>query len=289
MDLAERDERLVLIFGDVSVYLFKDFADKRPDRFYNLGILENTMISTAAGMSAMGLLPVCHTIAPFLTERSFEQIKLDLCYNRFPASIVTCGATFDYAWDGASHHAYYDLAMLRLLPGMEVFQPGSEREFDLLYRQRYAGPNARYFRLSDYPHMETFDVEFGRGVVLKDGEPEYTVVTAGPILGNVLEAVRDLPVNLIYFHTLKPIDRELLARFRNTRILVVHDAHGLLEAVHEEPGLRVEYHGLRDEFMGSYGKVHDLRRQLGLDPAGIRERVQQFVAAGRGVAGRTAQ
>lgn len=271
MDLALHDDRIVMILGDVSVYLFKDFQEKYPDRFYNMGISENTLISVGAGLSAMGFYPFVHTIAPFITERSYEQIKLDMCYNRFGGNIVSCGASFDYAWDGATHHSYTDLAILRLLPGMEVIQPGSTRELDVLLRSRYSNGNPTYFRLSDHPHHVDVPVEFGRGVALRNAGAAVTVMTAGPLLENVLEACQDLSVNLVYFHTLKPIDTELIRRFRDTRIVVVHDAFGLKEAVCEVPDLRVVFHGMQDVFCASYGTLHDIRRQLGLDPAGIRE------------------
>src|SRR5271169_745466 len=118
--LAATDERIVLLLGDVSVYLMNDFQQRHPERFYNLGICENSIISIAAGLGSQGFIPFAHTIAPFITERSYEQIKLDMCYNQFGGSIVSCGASFDYAWDGATHHTYTDLAILRLLPGCDV-------------------------------------------------------------------------------------------------------------------------------------------------------------------------
>lgn len=278
-DLAASDASLVLLLGDVSVYLFRDFQERAPERFYNLGICENTIISTAAGLSSQGLTPVAHTIAPFLTERCYEHIKLDLSYNRFPASIVTCGASFDYAWDGATHHCFTDLELMRMLPNMEVFQPGSEKELDVLFRQRYNSANVKYFRLSDHPHTIDLDVEYGKGVVLKDSGAALTVMTAGPILGNVLEACRDLPVNLVYFHTIKPIDTELVARYRNTRVLTVHDAFGLKEAVHEVPDMRGAHHGVTGEFCSCYGKLENARSAYGLDVAGIAERVRAELAA----------
>lgn len=269
-ELAAADPRVAVILGDVSVYMFKDFQERQPDRFYNMGICENTLISVAAGMAATGMRPFVHTIAPFLTERSFEQIKLDLCYNRFPANIVTCGASFDYAWDGATHHCYTDLAILRLLPHMEVFQPGSRAEVEALMRSRYAAGATTYFRLSDHPHDIETNLDFGKGTLLKQGGSGVTVMTAGPLLPNVVEACGDLDVNVVYFHTLKPIDHALVDRFRDTRILVVHDAFGLQEAINEVPGLRTWYHGLPDTFCAWYGNVHDIRKHIGLDPAGIR-------------------
>jgi transketolase len=275
MELAETDSRITMILGDVSVYLLNDFQQRYPDRFYNMGICENTLISVAAGLASQGLVPFVHTIAPFITERSYEQIKLDMCYNRFGGNVVSCGASFDYAWDGATHHTYTDLAILRLLPGCEVLQPGSQKELDILLRSQYDNGKTTYYRLSDHPHHVDVPVEFGKGVLLKEGASGLTVITAGPLLGNVLEACRDLPVNLLYFHTIKPIDRELLARFAGTRMLVVHDAFGLQEAVHEVPGLSVAYHGLPDEFCGWYGRLEDIRTKLKLDVAGIHARIEQ--------------
>lgn len=275
MDLAVDDDRIVLIFGDVSVYLFKEFQEKYPDRFYNMGICENTLISVGAGLSSQGFHPFVHTITPFVTERSFEQIKLDMCYNKFGGNIVSCGASFDYAWDGATHHCYTDLAILRLLPGIEVIQPGSRKEIDILLRSQYNNGKTTYFRLSDHPHNIDIPVEFGQGVILKDCQARLTVMTAGPLLGNVMEACQDLDVNLVYFHTIKPIDKEIISKFKDTQILVIHDAFGLYEAIGEVPNLSVSYHGLPDEFCGWYGTLHDIRKKIGLDPESIRKVVEQ--------------
>ncbi|MDP1852704.1 MAG: hypothetical protein Q8L26_00630 [Candidatus Omnitrophota bacterium] len=277
MDLAAYDDKIVLIFGDVSVYLFNDFKAKYPDRFYNIGICENALISIGAGLSFLGFFPFVHTITPFITERSLEQIKIDLCYNRFGANIVSCGASFDYAWDGATHHCYTDLAILRLLPDIEVIQPGSKKELDTLLRSQYNNGKATYFRLSDYPHNIDIPAKFGKGVILKDSGSKLTVMTAGPILGNVMEACRNLPVNLVYFHTIKPIDRELIERFRHTEIMVIHDAFGLYEAVCEVPNLSVSYYGLPDKFCSWYGTLVDIRKKIGLDIESIKENIEQRI------------
>ena len=277
MDLAKYDDKIVMVLGDVSVYLFNDFKEKYPDRFYNMGICENTLISVAAGLSSQGFFPFVHTIAPFVTERSFEQIKLDMCYNQFGANIVSCGASFDYAWDGATHHSYTDLAILRMLPHIEVIHPGSRKEVDILIRSQYNNGKTTYFRLSDHPHDIDVPVEFGKGVVLRDSGSDVTVMTAGPILGNVIEACRDLDVNLVYFHTIKPIDKEIISRFKSSEILVIHDAFGLYEAICEVPNLSVSYHGMPDEFCTWYGTLHDVRKKIGLDTESIREVVSHKI------------
>ncbi len=274
LDLAGHDDKIVVILGDISHFLFNPFQEKYPTRFFNMGICENTLISVAAGLNSQGFHPFVHTITPFITERCLEQIKLDLGYNQFGANIVSTGASFDYAWDGATHHCYTDLAILRLIPGMEVTQPGSKKELDALIRSQYNNGKPTYFRLSDHGHNIDLPVQFGKAVILKDTGAAVTVMTAGPILSNVMEACADLPVNLVYFHTLKPIDTEVIARFRHTKILVVHDAFGLREAITETPDLSVAYHGLPDQFCVWYGTVHDIRKMIRLDSASIREAVR---------------
>jgi len=275
MDLAADDDGIVMILGDVSVYLFNDFKEKYPDRFYNMGICENTLISVGAGLSSQGFSPFVHTIAPFVTERSYEQIKLDMCYNRFGGNVVSCGASFDYAWDGATHHCYTDLAILRLLPGMEVIQPGSNKEVDALVRSQYNNRKPTYFRLSDQPHdIDIPDIEFGKAAVLQNRDSNLTVMTAGPILGNVLEACKDLDVNLVYFHTIKPIDTETIEAFKHTTILVIHDAFGLYEAICEVPGLSVFRHGMPDEFCSWYGTLQQTRKKIGLDVESLNKTIQ---------------
>jgi transketolase len=276
-ELAEADERIVLVFGDISVFLFEPFVRRFPNRFYNLGICENTLVSVAAGLASQGFIPFVHTIAPFVTERCLEQIKIDVGYNRFPINIVTCGATYDYAWDGPTHQALSDMGALRLIPDIEIVQPGTRQETDRLLRDRYASGTPTYFRLSDHPHGASFPVEFGRGVVVRDVGGPVTAVTAGPILANVLSAVESLPVNVIYFSTIKPLDGEILSAFAHTRLVVVHDATGLFEEVCEHAAGPVTHLGLPDRFVSCYGTIQDIRREIGLDPERIRQVVIELL------------
>lgn len=282
LDLAAADERVVLVFGDISVFLFDSFSRRFPARFYNLGICENTMISVAAGLASQGFIPFVHTIAPFITERCLEQIKDDVGYNGFPIHIVSCGATYDYAWDGPTHQALADMGALRLIPGIDIIQPGTPAELDRLLRERYASGAATYFRLSDHPHGVSMPVEFGRGVAIRDVDGPVTVVTAGPILANVLPAVEGLPVNVLYYATIKPFDGALLARYAHTRLVVVHDATGLWEQVCEHATGPVTRLGLPDRYISCYGTVQDVRREVGLDPEHVREVVTALVARHRG-------
>ena len=275
LELAEKDKRVVLLLGDISVFMMRDFEKLYPERFYNVGICENTIISVAAGISSQGFVPFAHTIAPFLAERSYEQIKLDMCYNKFAGNIVTCGGSFDYAWDGATHHCYTDLQLMRMLPGMEVMQPGNKKEFGELISSQYDNNMVSYFRIAADEHDLDFSIKFGKGNVVIDKGADITIVTAGPILGNVYSACSDLKVNLLYFHTIKPIDKELLSRYSKTKILVIHDAFGLFEAVVANVDTIVKYHGLPDRFCDFYGTLEDIREKIGLDAKSIRTRIKE--------------
>lgn len=274
LELATTDQKLTLVFGDISVFLFREFSERYPTRLLNAGICENTLISMAAGLRGAGFHPVVHTIAPFVTERSYEQVKLDISYNGFPVCIVSCGGSFDYAWDGATHHCYTDLELMRMLPDMIVAQPGSNAEFDSLFKAAYQ--KTSYIRIAGDNHGFDFPVELGKGIVFKEvAGAALTIVTAGPLLGNVATACQSLPVNILYFPTIKPLDVALMRRFAHTRLLVVHDAFGLFEAINAEIPAVTEYHGIPDRFCCHYGTLTDIRRKLCLDPEGIQERVNR--------------
>lgn len=274
--LAEKDERVILLLGDISVFLLKEFADRFPNQFYNVGICENTLISMAAGMCSQNLHPFVHTIAPFITERSYEQVKLDMCYNGFGGNLVSCGGSFDYAWDGATHHCYTDLELMRMLPGMEVMQPGNRKELGALIESQYANGKPSYFRISADEHRLDMPVEFGKAnVILHKASAILTVATAGPLLQNVYEACKDLNVNLLYFHTIKPLDTKVLSQYANNQILVIHDAFGLFEAICSAVVAKVKYFGIPDQFCCFYGTLNDIRKSLGLDSLGIRKMIQK--------------
>ncbi len=98
-------------------------------------------------------------------------------------------------------------------------------------------------------------------MVIKDIGAKVTVMTAGPILQNVVEACKDLQVNLVYFHTIKPIDEAIIERFNDTEIVVVHDAFGLHEAISQVPGVRATFHGIGDYFCCWYGNLTQIRER----------------------------
>ncbi len=275
LKLASKDDKIVLVFGDISVYLFNDFQKKYPKRFYNMGICESTLVSVSAGLRHGGLIPFVHSIAPFVTERAAEQIKVDLVYNDLPANIVTCGSTFDYAWDGPTHHAWFDIEIFRTLPNTEIFQPGSDKEVDALMSKFYKSNNTSYFRLSDNPHGYSLELKPGKGTEVFNKNSKTTVITCGPILKNVLPACKDLDVNLIYFNTIKPLDVSLIKKFIKTKFKIIHDSFGFLESITSKIKCNYDYLGLPEKFCVSYGKIDDVRKNAGLDIKSIRRFIQK--------------
>ena len=136
-NIFREDKKIFLLLGDIGVFGFRDVLSSYPDRAKNIGILEQSMISLASGLSMAGFFPTVHTIAPFISERALEQIKVDLCYQNLPANLVAVGGSYDYSALGPTHHCPGDVGVLNELPGMEIIIPGSQEEFDYLFRERY--------------------------------------------------------------------------------------------------------------------------------------------------------
>ncbi|NDB36303.1 MAG: transketolase, partial [Flavobacteriia bacterium] len=127
---ARGDERIVLLSGDIGNRLFDEFKEVCPSRFYNCGVAEANMVGMAAGFAMQGFRPVCYTIAPFLTYRAMEQIRVDLGYHHLPVVLVGTGGGLAYASLGGTHHSCEELGMLRLIPGMTVAAPADAMELE---------------------------------------------------------------------------------------------------------------------------------------------------------------
>ena len=136
-NVANLSDKVVVIVGDIGHFALQRFAKNNPGRYYNLGILEPTLVSTCAGLSKEGLYPIGHTIAPFIAERSLEQIKLDFCYQKIGGNLITVGSAFDYSTLGCTHHSYNDLGLISSYPNTEVFYPASPKELISLLQQRF--------------------------------------------------------------------------------------------------------------------------------------------------------
>ena len=135
-ELAKRDKRVVLLMGDVGGGLFADFARDYPRRYYNLGTAEQTMVGIAAGMALCGLRPVVYSFTPFLLERAFEQIKLDVDHNRAPVLLVG----WEDASQGITHRALDAKKMIEILPGTRGLYPKTKDELENLLSSAVDSP-----------------------------------------------------------------------------------------------------------------------------------------------------
>ncbi len=276
------DSRLVVLLGDISVFGFRNAFQLHPQHIYNIGICEQAMTSMGAGLAKTGLIPVLHSIAPFVVERCFEQIKVDFCYQKLPGNIVSVGASYDYAALGCTHHCPGDVAVLRTLPGMEIVVPGTPAEFDQLFRAAYAGPHPTYFRLSERSNPQAQNVEFGRANVLKQGKLA-TVIAVGTALPPVLAAVKDLDVTVLYYTTVAPFDGETLKRnSHGGKIVLVEPFYAgtLVADIYAALGtaaVAIQTIGVPHQFLTHYGHAEEHDEAIGLTPDAIRKRVTDFV------------
>ncbi len=287
LDVGKTEIKLTVMVGDISHGILQPFAKEFPDRYFNIGILEPTMISLGAGMSRAGLYPVIHTIAPFIIERSFEQLKLDFCYHNLPGNIITVGSAFDYGYLGCTHHCYGDFALLKTLEGSQIIYPSSPIEFEVLFEQTYSNDALTFFRLPGATHNVSFkreDLEFGKGIKICDGD-DLTIIAAGPQLNTAIGA-REILLNIgvetevIYIHSIKPLDDELIRdSVKKTRKVIVIEEHmrtgglgdDVMRLVFELDGVEFSSASIPDTFVRNYGSYEDHCEDCGLTPKNVAE------------------
>ncbi len=281
-ELMVTDEQLVVVLAEISYSLFNKKNPAFAKRILNLGIMEQMMVSMAAGIAMEGFIPVVHSITPFLAERPFEQIKDDFCYQQLGGNFISTGASYDYSEEGMTHHGPGDVQILHSLPGMQIVVPGTAREFDTLFRESYANGSPTYYRLSVKSNPVDYPVRFGEMVIVKQGK-QATVIAVGPMLAAVLTAVEEMDVAVLYCTTVAPFDGETLrATSQSNKIVVVEPYYeGVLVpdicATMKQTPIRVETIGVPHQILSRYGEPEQHDEELGLTPGGIRSRIEQFV------------
>jgi len=215
--LGTSDPRVVVMVGDISHGILQPYAEACPGRYFNIGICEPSMVNMAAGLNRAGVIPFVHTITPFITERAYEQIKLDFGYQELAVNIVSVGGAFDYSQLGCSHHCYTDVSLFSHLRRAVVMLPSSGPELAAMLKQTYDNGMINYFRLTEYAHgveFEESEVIVGRGIKVRQGE-DVTIATTGAQLRNAVasaDALAEVGISaeIIYFHTMKPFDSKLV-------------------------------------------------------------------------------
>lgn len=294
---------VVVLDADLATSVHtRRFADTYPNRFFEVGIAEGSMVGIAAGMAMCGLVPFAASFACFLTGR-FEQIRMSVGYNNANVRLVGTHAGVGVGEDGYSQMALEDIALMRSLANMVVLQPAdaAEAEGATDFLADYVGGPA-YLRLTrqnvEDVSGEGYRFEFGKAVELRDGS-DLTIVASGGVVANAVRAAEMLAkerisVGVLNLHTIKPIDTDALhkAAQRTGRILTVED-HGVaggvggavVEALSEMPGVSIRIHGVHG--YGESGSAGHLYAKHGLDAAGIARVARIFASSGsrtRGVA-----
>jgi transketolase len=243
--LLDRDPRLAVVLADIGEAELEPARRRHPDRVINLGIREQLLISVAGGLALAGLRPVAHTFAPFLVERPFEQVKLDLGHQQADAVLVSAGGSYDYPAYGLTHLAPGDVALLDTLPGWTVHVPGHPDEAEQQLAAAIAGSGKVYVRLSLQAN----------GRALAGPGPGFTVLRSGGS-GTVV--------------AVGPVADDVLAATAGTSSAAVAEA--LRGVPHRVLGL-----GVAREELRKFGTMAEHVAAQGLDPAGLRPRIAGFL------------
>jgi transketolase len=289
-ELGKTDPRLCVVVADISpAGSIAKFRNEFPDRFVNTGVAEQIMIGMVAGMAQRGLRPFAYTIATFTLYRPFEMVRDDLCYQNLPVTIVGIGGGVTYSTLGATHHAQEDVSIACSIPNMSVIAPCDPAETEAATRWcagQEQGPV--YLRLGkagepDLTREATSPWTFGKIRRLRAGK-DVCILSYGPIMKRAFEVAERFEASgrsaaVVSVHTLKPLDREGIARVLSdfAHVIVIEECApngSLAMRVKElawdvQARCRLDTFTLQDAFIHCYGSHDDLLAEHGLSTAGI--------------------
>lgn len=277
---------LAILTADLSAEMFDKARAQYPLRAINVGIREQLLISMAGGMSLVGLRPIAHSFAPFLIERPFEQIKLDLNHQGVGAVLVSAGASYDIASGGRSHQSPGDVALLSTLPDWTVHVPGHPDEAEAFLRHSSVGDDLVYIRLSNLSNRRAYAAKQGGLATLRTGS-RGVVIAVGPLCEEVLLATADLDVTVLYAATVRPLDcvrlRKAVAELAVPQVVLVEP---MLEgtsvpevrvALGDNAPFRILPLGVPRQELRQYGTAVQHMIAHGLDAANLRRRITSFL------------
>lgn len=288
VELAESDERINLVVGDLGYKVVEPFGERFPQRFVNAGVAEQDMTGIAAGMALCGKVAFTYSIANFPTLRCLEQIRNDVCYHQAGVKIVSVGGGLGYGALGMTHHATEDIAVMRALPSMTVVAPGDPIEAELATRAIVEESGPAYLRLgkSGEPRVHGSRVSFRLGQAIRVCEgADITLIATGVMLWNTVQAAERLArggiqARVLSMHTIKPLDEAaVLAAARETAAIATIEEHGVIgglgsavaEVLAESSELRVPFKrlGIPSAVSTLIGSQEYLRNAYSLSVDGI--------------------
>ncbi len=280
IELARNDKDIVLITPDMGFSVLEPFFEEFPERSINCGIAEQNAVALAAGLALAGKKPYVYTIIPFLVERAFEQVRLDVAYMNTNVKLVGIGAGFTYGAAGATHHAIEDISLMRSLPNMTVCCPGDNNEAEQIVRQSVNNNKPMYIRIGRH-NRGIFDnkkIEIGKASIIKEGK-DIAVISTSNMLPDAADYCKKLEAEgrnpyFISMHTVKPIDKTIIEKLVNDGVeihtLEEHSIIGGLgsavaEVIAESgKGIKFKRIGIPDTFSHYIGSQKFIKKQFGL-------------------------
>lgn len=288
------DKNIVVLDADLSKSTKTDcFKKVYPERFINVGIAEGNMMSVAAGLASTGKIVFASSFAMFAAGRAFEQIRNSIAYPKLNVKIGATHAGISVGEDGATHQCLEDIALMRSLPGMVIINPADDIEARLAVKAaiEHDGPvYMRFGRLAvEDVNPADYKFELGKGVQLADGT-DVSIIATGLMVGEALKAREILAADgisarVINIHTIKPLDKEIIAKAANeTGAIVTCEEHYIMgglgsavcEAVCESIPVPVKIIGT-DRF-GKSGKPAELFKEYGLTAENIAKTAKEAVS-----------
>ena len=282
--LIREDERTILLLGDIGVFAFRKTIEDFPLRAMNFGIMEQTMISFASGLAKEKFIPIVHTIAPFLVERAYEQLKVDFGYQQLSGNFISVGASNDYTSLGCTHHSPGDVGSLLNIPGFEIVIPGTSEEFQAAYKSYYSNSKATYYRLTDQTNNVSFPFNKGKGVKIKDGS-KGTILAIGPVLNSILPIIQQLDIELLYVNQIMPFDSEILSRnCISNKLLVIEPFYSgtssyLIMNALRGRSISVDFLGIPRNFLTDYSSNLTQEYSTDFEKSKITARIKQLIEA----------
>jgi transketolase len=268
---------------DIGMWAIRDILEEFPDRAMNVGIYEDAMITIAAGMACRGLIPTIFGIQPYLIERTLEQIKMDLAYQKTGVNIVGTGAAVDYPKYGYSHYCPEDAALIKMFPGSEFIAPGTAKQFLRLFNYSYRDGHPTFFRISDHPNSKyDVDVTFGQAEIIQRGS-KATIIAVSVLLDPVMQVCAGEDVTVLYYTTLEPFDRETLAENCPSGKVLICEPHfsgtldyDVIEALKGRP-VQIAHVGFPREIFRNYGTYDEKLAFYGLTAENIQKQVKALL------------
>jgi transketolase len=277
VELGKTHPDVVVLSADVSNsdHSFM-FADVYPDRFFNVGIAEPSLVDAAVGFAYSGKVPFANTFAVFFSTRAIEMVRTHCCYGKANVKLMGAYGGLSDSFDGPTHNSITDIAMMRSLPNMTVIVPSDGPSIRKLLPQVADWKGAVFFRLCrndvETIHDEKYAPVIGKADVLRDGG-DLTIIGTGVLLPRVLQAAEalakeGLKARVLEMHTVKPLDDDAVIKAaRETGAIVTVEEHSVIgglggavaETVAEEAPVPVKRIGLRDQFAetGPYDAILD--------------------------------